>query len=61
MICGQNGNTGREFYFELEMACQRDAKWERTKASFHEPICQFNSDVNIKEVFGKFSVMMRCI
>lgn len=33
----------------------------RDKASVYEPICQFNSDVNIKEVFGKLSVMMENI
>lgn len=53
MSCGQSGNTEKEFYFEPEMTCQRDVKWEMTKASFHEIICQFNSDVNIKQVFGK--------
>lgn len=61
VICGQHGDTEMEFYFELEMTCQRDVKRERTKASCYEPICQFNSVVNIKDVFGKVSVMTGCI
>lgn len=61
MICGQNRNTEMEFYFEASVTCWRDVKWGRTKDFFYETICQFNMDVNIKEVFGKLSVVMEYI
>lgn len=53
--------TEMEFYFGTATTCWRNVKWEGTKASVYETICQFNSDVNIKEVFGKLSVMMEYI
>lgn len=54
----RNDKIEKIFSFEPTMLCQGDIKLERTKYLFHEPFCQFDTDVNIEEVFVKIPVTL---
>lgn len=55
----RNDKIEKEFSFEPTTLCQGDKETGKNKISFfHEPLCQFDTDVNIKEVFVKTPVTL---